>query len=90
MTRSVVALVLAGPLLGGCSAPQLPPGTPPPEYETRTLPPWPGAAAGAAGLPSNGAPEPADTVSPQALPPGPGAAGAGGSGSSPSPAVPLE
>jgi len=89
VTRSVLALVLGGVLLG-CSAPQLPPGTPPPEYETRSLPPWPGAAAGAAGMASNAPPEPAEAASPQAPAPGPGAAGAGAIGPSPSPAVPGE
>lgn len=90
MTRSLFARMLVGALLCGCSAPRLPPGTPPPEYETRSLPPWPGAAAGAAGSASNRAPEPAEAVSPRTEPRGPAAAGAGGIGPSPSPAVPGE
>jgi len=90
MTRSFLALLVVGAELGGCSAPRLPPGTPPPEYETRTLPPWPGAAAGAAGQTSNATSEPANAASPGELPPGPGTAGSGGSGAGPSPGVPGE
>ena len=90
MTRSAVALLLGGVLVSGCSAPQLPPGTPPPEYETRSLPPWGGPAAGAAGVAPNAASEPVDATSPQGSPPGPGAAGSGGVGPGPSPAVPGE
>lgn len=90
MTRSAVALLLSAALVGGCSAPQLPPGTPAPEYETRSLPPWAGAAGGAAGLAPIATPEPLDATSPDAPPPGPGAAGSGGVGPGPSPAVPGE
>jgi hypothetical protein len=87
VTRSLIVHFLGASLLGACSAPQLPPGTPPPEYETRSLPPWPAAAAGAAGLAPNAAAEAGGPGALGAPSPGPAAAGAGGLGSGPSPAV---
>jgi hypothetical protein len=40
----VVALLLVLAAVAGCGAKRLPPGTPPPEYETRALEPWSGDA----------------------------------------------
>jgi hypothetical protein len=42
-SRSFAALV-AVTLVAACAAKRLPPGTPPPEYETRELPAWTGDA----------------------------------------------
>lgn len=53
--RSCWAL-LALSLVAGCAAKRLPPGTPPPEYETRELPAWTGDAPAAA----SASPEPGD------------------------------
>jgi hypothetical protein len=39
--RSFVGVLLVS-LVAGCAAKRLPPGTPPPEYETRELPAWKG------------------------------------------------
>jgi hypothetical protein len=59
--RALVAVVGLG-LVAGCAAKRLPPGTPPPEYETRELPPWSGDTPDA-GMP---APAPAEAPSPPA------------------------
>jgi hypothetical protein len=51
--------LLAFALAVSCGANRLPPGTPPPEYETREPPPWTGdvpAAVSAAPIPSDPAP----------------------------------
>jgi hypothetical protein len=40
----------------GCATKRLPPGTPPPEYETRTFAPWPPASASAAPDPAQASP----------------------------------
>jgi hypothetical protein len=51
--------LLALSLAAGCAAKRLPPGTPPPEYETRELPAWTGdAPAAASAPPAPGDPEP--------------------------------
>jgi hypothetical protein len=54
MTRTsrLLAGFFAVALVVGCAAKRLPPGTPPPEYETRELPAWTGDA------PDAGAPAP--------------------------------
>jgi hypothetical protein len=51
----LVALHLG--LLTGCGHKQLPPGTPPPEYEVPVVPPWPPAGADA-GIEAGPSPEP--------------------------------
>ncbi|HTQ03687.1 MAG TPA: hypothetical protein VMI54_07510 [Polyangiaceae bacterium] len=54
--KRAVATGLLALAAGGCAAKRLPPGTPPPEYETRAIPAWPPAsaapAASAASVPS--------------------------------------
>jgi hypothetical protein len=59
----------------GCAAKRLPPGTPPPEYELRELPPWtpPAPDAGAPEPPAPllapaPVPEPADAGTPSEAP----------------------
>jgi hypothetical protein len=42
--RSMALAFIAVAVLDACAAKRLPPGTPPPEYETRELPPWSDAA----------------------------------------------
>jgi hypothetical protein len=42
-----IACTAAWAAFSACSAKSLPPGTPPPEYETRSLEPWPPAAGDA-------------------------------------------
>jgi hypothetical protein len=64
--RHFVALAALA-VLCGCAAKRLPPGTPPPEYETRELAPWTAEAldAGAAApSPVEPAPAPVDTTPP--------------------------
>jgi hypothetical protein len=65
----VVGALLALSAVAGCAAKRLPPGTPPPEYETRTLEPWSGDApdAGTA-APVPGEPPPAPTDDSAAMP----------------------
>ncbi len=41
MTHLLLTALCACLWLGGCATKRLPPGTPPPEYETRAVPPWP-------------------------------------------------
>jgi hypothetical protein len=41
MTRALLAALAACLWLSACATKRLPPGTPPPEYETRAIPPWP-------------------------------------------------
>lgn len=68
-TRTV--LVLAALAALGCAAKRLPPGTPPPEYETRELPPWSGDATDAGSsepATPEAAPPPADTLPPPVTP----------------------
>jgi hypothetical protein len=64
-----VAIVIA--TAGACAAKRLPPGTPPPEYETRELPPWsdvtPDAGAEPA-APAEPAPVPEDASVPSEEP----------------------
>jgi hypothetical protein len=55
--RSVELLVLTL-VFAGCAAKRLPPGTPPPEYETRELPAWTGNGSDA------GSPTPAPSEPP--------------------------
>jgi hypothetical protein len=88
---ALVALLLGNAVLIGCGPPRLPPGTPPPEYETRSLPPWPAAAGGAGGQAPTTAQAP--TPAPPGTPAGvPAAAAAGSAGTlpGPSPAAPGE
>jgi hypothetical protein len=78
-----VALLVASGLVSACSVKALPPGTPPPEYETRSFEPWPPVTpdagaddapdaaaelADAAAEPADAAAEPADAAT---LGPGP-------------------
>jgi hypothetical protein len=56
-------------LVSACSAATLPPGTPPPEYETRPVEPWPPASAVTA--PSAETPLPSNDAPPAAPPPDP-------------------
>jgi hypothetical protein len=48
-TRRKTPLAVGIALCFGCATKSLPPGTPPPEYETRSIEPWPphGTDAGA-------------------------------------------
>jgi len=85
----VIALLAGSGLLSGCSPQGLPPGMPPPEYEVRSLPPWP-AAAGAAGQAASGAPEASAAPAQAGSPPGVAAAGSSGTVPVPSPAAPGE
>jgi hypothetical protein len=56
--------IFAVALIAGCATKRLPPGTPPPEYETRELPAWSGDA------PDGGAPAPTPVdTAPAADPP---------------------
>jgi hypothetical protein len=64
--RTLLALVAVAALLG-CAAKRLPPGTPPPEYETRELPPWSGDAPDA-GTDADVLPEPAPVPEDAAAP----------------------
>lgn len=82
MKAELVLLALAAGLAGGAcsSAPKLPPGLPPPEYEHPAATPWPdpdaGTAPNAEGVPSLAEAKPseaADSVNAQ-----PGSAGAPG------------
>jgi len=41
-----ILLIAFGALLWACSGRRLPPGTPPPEYETPLVAPWPASSAG--------------------------------------------
>lgn len=45
MTRALLFGTVVFGALAGCASKRLPPGTPPPEYETRTFPPWPPLSA---------------------------------------------
>jgi hypothetical protein len=42
---SLVGVIVALGLTLGCATKRLPPGTPPPEYETQVFPPWPPPSA---------------------------------------------
>lgn len=61
MSRGVAGVcswVLAAMVFGvACSQAALPPGTPPPEYETRPVEPWPPASAITAAPPAETAPQ---------------------------------
>jgi len=83
---TVMGWLVVSTLMAGCGPQRLPPGIPPPEYETRTLPPWPPGAAGAAGQAMGAAAEPSSAA---AGAPG-GAAGFAGAMPGPSPAAPAE
>jgi hypothetical protein len=57
MSRALLVALGACLWLSACATKRLPPGTPPPEYETRAIPPWPPVSASAP------APAPASSVS---------------------------
>jgi len=86
MRLAMTLCLLGSSLLFGCGPQRLPPGMPPPEYETRSPPPWPPGAAGAAGQPANAATAPSATSAAAGSP----AAGSGGVLPGPSPAAPAE
>lgn len=68
VSRSVAAVLALG-IAAACAAKRLPPGTPPPEYETRELPPWSGDAVDAgtdAPAPAEVTPVPAEAPAPPA------------------------
>ena len=76
LTFASLAVTLA---IAACATKRLPPGTPAPEYETRSFPPWPAASAGASAsasaAPDVGSPPvigpPAASVTPAAVPSAP-------------------
>lgn len=43
MIRRLFSCALGAALLAACATKRLPPGTPPPEYEQRSVAPWPSA-----------------------------------------------
>lgn len=86
-SRSGVTLLAVA--LTACASRRLPPGTPPPEYETRSYPAWPPASA--ASIASAQPPDPAAPPGPDTpvSPVEPGAAGTVPAGG-PFPAAPSE
>lgn len=93
MTRSslsgVTLMGAAAVALAACASRRLPPGTPPPEYETRTYPAWPPASAA-----SNAAAAPVEPTAPPGPETPPGTVERGDAGTvpaaGPSPAAPSE
>jgi hypothetical protein len=62
MNRTLLSVGIA--LCFGCATKSLPPGTPPPEYETRSIEPWPPSAPDAGtddASPGPAMPAPAET-----------------------------
>ncbi len=56
------AFVVSGVLMASaCASKRLPPGTPPPEYEVRALPPWPFAVDAGAEAPDASSPSAASS-----------------------------
>jgi hypothetical protein len=61
MTRLFLAVLLGSYALGACATKRLPPGTPPPEYETRAIPPWPPATPSSSVAPTESGPPAAES-----------------------------
>lgn len=70
-TRSLLLGMGCACAVLACSAKRLPPGTPPPEYETRTVEPWPPSQEPNAGVSSPPVLEPLDAGT-EASPTAPG------------------
>jgi hypothetical protein len=62
MTRLFFTVLLGGCALGACATKRLPPGTPPPEYETRAIPPWPPVTPSSSAAPAEFGPPAAEIL----------------------------
>jgi hypothetical protein len=88
MTRVVrVVMVVVGVTASACASKRLPPGTPPPEYETRPISPWPPEAASSRAPAGSANALPPATSTEVGPPPPPVGGSAGSLPAAPSPAA---